>query len=223
MSAPVELAMEEAIRPGRYISEHASFPLSTSSNRSPRGSWSSSARVCEFLVDTWCLGVKNALGPKPVERRKLPSFCADAFRSYPGEPVEVPLVLAQRIVFGAIGYARGLGFEPHADFAKAAKQPRFSQTPLPANLAEVGNRSSSVTSPAGGAGQGSDSSRSHAPAARSWPPRPDSTTRDNDTAGMPHLVHGCAVREVLLFYEPAASLLSRSCFPCLHADGVPVG
>jgi hypothetical protein len=29
----------------------------------------SSARVCEFLVDTWCLGVKNALGPKSVERR----------------------------------------------------------------------------------------------------------------------------------------------------------
>src|SRR5258707_408716 len=80
----------------------------------------SSVRVCEFLVDTWCLGVKNALGPKPVERRKLPSFCADAFRSYPGAPVEVPLVLAQRIVFGAVGYARGLGFEPHADFAKAA-------------------------------------------------------------------------------------------------------
>ena len=80
----------------------------------------SSVRVCEFLVDTWCLGVKNALGPKPAERRKLPSFCADAFRSYPGAPVEVPLVLAQRIVFGAVGYARGLGFEPHADFAKAA-------------------------------------------------------------------------------------------------------
>ena len=34
----------------------------------------SSVRVCEFLVDTWCLGVKNAPGPKPVERRKLPSF-----------------------------------------------------------------------------------------------------------------------------------------------------
>jgi hypothetical protein len=76
--------------------------------------------VCEFLVDTWRLGVKNALGPKPVERRKLPSFCADAFRSYPGAPVEVPLVLVHQIVFGAIRYARGLGFEPHADFAKAA-------------------------------------------------------------------------------------------------------
>jgi hypothetical protein len=81
----------------------------------------SSARVCEFLVDTWCLGVKNALGPKSLERRKLPSFCADAFRSYPGEPVGVPLVLAQRIAFGAVEYARGLGFEPHADFAKAAE------------------------------------------------------------------------------------------------------
>jgi len=80
----------------------------------------SSVRVCEFLVDTWCLGVKNALGPKPIERRKLPSVCADAFRSYPGAPLEVPLVLAQRIVLGGIGYARGLGFEPHADFAKAA-------------------------------------------------------------------------------------------------------
>jgi hypothetical protein len=80
----------------------------------------SSAVVCEFLVDTWCLGVKNALGPKTVNRMKLPSFCADAFGSYPGPPVKMPLVLAQRIVFGAIGYARGLGFEPHADFAKAA-------------------------------------------------------------------------------------------------------
>ena len=80
----------------------------------------SSAVVCEFLVDTWCLGVKNALGPKTVNRMKLPSFCADAFGSYPGPPVKVPLVLAQRIVFGAIGYARGLGFEPHADFANAA-------------------------------------------------------------------------------------------------------
>ena len=81
---------------------------------------SSSALVCKFLVDTWCLGVKNALGPKPVERRKLPSFRADAFRGYPGTPVQVPLVLAQQIVFGAVGYARGLGFEAHADFAKAA-------------------------------------------------------------------------------------------------------
>jgi hypothetical protein len=81
-----------------------------------------SARVREYLVDTSCLGVKDALGPKPVERRKLPSLCADAFHCYPGTPVQVPLVLAQQIVFGAVAYARRLGFEPHADFARAAGQ-----------------------------------------------------------------------------------------------------
>jgi hypothetical protein len=30
------------------------------------------------------------------------------------------MVLTRQIVFGAVGYARGLGFKPHADFAKAA-------------------------------------------------------------------------------------------------------
>jgi hypothetical protein len=79
----------------------------------------SSVRVCDYLVDTWCLGVKNADGPRSIERRRLPSFRANVFRSYPGAPVEVPLALAQQIVFGAAEYARGLGFEPHADFAKA--------------------------------------------------------------------------------------------------------
>lgn len=34
--------------------------------------------------------------------------------------MRVPLELAQQIVYGAIAYARGLGFEPHADFARAA-------------------------------------------------------------------------------------------------------
>ncbi|HSZ40195.1 MAG TPA: hypothetical protein VK817_09570 [Trebonia sp.] len=31
-----------------------------------------------------------------------------------------PLDLARQVVFGAVDYARGLGFEPHADFAKCA-------------------------------------------------------------------------------------------------------
>ncbi len=38
MSDPIEVVMEEALRPGRYVSEHASFSLSTSSNRPPHGS-----------------------------------------------------------------------------------------------------------------------------------------------------------------------------------------
>ncbi len=75
---------------------------------------------CIYLVDTWCLGVKDAVGPKQMKRHKLPEFLATFYRSYPGQPVAVPLSLAQHVVLGAVGYARGLGFEPHEDFAKTA-------------------------------------------------------------------------------------------------------
>ena len=34
--------------------------------------------------------------------------------------MQVPLELGRQIVYGAIGYARELGFEPHADFGRAA-------------------------------------------------------------------------------------------------------
>jgi hypothetical protein len=34
--------------------------------------------------------------------------------------VQVPLELGRQIVYGAIGYARELGFEPHPDFGRAA-------------------------------------------------------------------------------------------------------
>jgi hypothetical protein len=80
----------------------------------------STVSVCGYLVDVWCLGVKNAIGPKTVQRRKLPSFIDDYYRAVAVTPVAAPLDLARQAVFGAVEYARGLGFEPHPDFAKAA-------------------------------------------------------------------------------------------------------
>ena len=80
----------------------------------------SSVLACGYLVDTWCLGVKNAMGPKSMERRKLPAFLNGFFSAYEGPPVEVTLSLARQVVFGAVDYARRLGFEPHEDFARAA-------------------------------------------------------------------------------------------------------
>ena len=77
----------------------------------------SSVSVCGYLVDVWCLGVKNALGPKSVDRRKLPGYTDWYFRSYDQPPLAAPIDLARHLVFGAIGYARELGFEPHPDFA----------------------------------------------------------------------------------------------------------
>ena len=80
----------------------------------------SGVSVCGYLVDAWCLGVKNATGPKTMERRKLPDFVSTFFRTFSRPPVSAPLDLARHVVFGAVDYARGLGFEPHPDFAKCA-------------------------------------------------------------------------------------------------------
>lgn len=78
--------------------------------------------VCGYLVDVYCLGVKNALGPKVMNERELPTFHDSFFAGIQnGEPpLEVPLDLARHLVWGAVDYARALGFEPHADFAAAA-------------------------------------------------------------------------------------------------------
>ena len=74
--------------------------------------------VCGYLVDTYCLGVKNALGPMVMGDRELPDFRRIFFQSM--ESVGAPDGLAPHLVFGAVDYARSLGFEPHPDFAAAA-------------------------------------------------------------------------------------------------------
>jgi hypothetical protein len=80
----------------------------------------SKVSACSYLVDVYCLGVKNALGPHVLDRRKLPEFRFRMFRSYADPPLAAPLELAQQLVFGAAEYARGLGFEPHPDFEACA-------------------------------------------------------------------------------------------------------
>jgi hypothetical protein len=69
--------------------------------------------ACGYLVDAYCLGVKNALGPELMDERDLRGFVRRYFSTYHGDPVEAPIDLAREIVFGSVRYARGLGFEPH--------------------------------------------------------------------------------------------------------------
>jgi hypothetical protein len=76
--------------------------------------------VCFYLVDTWCLGLKDAAGPRSMDRRRLGGFIQQIFSAWDEPAVQVPLELGRQIVYGAIGYARKLGFEPHADFGRAA-------------------------------------------------------------------------------------------------------
>jgi hypothetical protein len=75
--------------------------------------------VCGYLVDTFCLGVKDALGPARLRRRQLPMFVRAYFAAFPAEPLTAPIDLAQHIVHGAVAFAAGLGFEPHPDFTAA--------------------------------------------------------------------------------------------------------
>jgi len=80
--------------------------------------------VCGYLLDTFCLGVKNALGPRQMNERDLPSFQDLFFGDIEAgrPPLDIPLDLARHLVFGSVDYARTLGFEPHPDFAAAAGQ-----------------------------------------------------------------------------------------------------
>jgi hypothetical protein len=75
---------------------------------------------CGYLVDVYCLGVKNALGPRRLDRRNLPAFLADFFSAYDAPPLAAQAELARDLVFGAVEYARALGFEPHPDFEACA-------------------------------------------------------------------------------------------------------
>jgi hypothetical protein len=75
--------------------------------------------VCSYLVDAWCLGVKNAIGPKRVGRRELEALRRQCYAPWRSSGIPIPLELAQHLVLGAVEFARRLGFEPHRDFKRA--------------------------------------------------------------------------------------------------------
>jgi len=77
--------------------------------------------VCGFLVDVYCLGVKNAIGPLTMGVGSVDTYRRAYFQAYDSPGVPIPVELAQQLVHGAVAYARELGFEPHADFAAAAQ------------------------------------------------------------------------------------------------------
>lgn len=80
----------------------------------------SRSRVCVYLVDTFFLGVKNVIGPETVSNNRLTKLRHSVFAGYDELAMSAPLELAQHLVFGAVEFARGLGSEPHPDFAAAA-------------------------------------------------------------------------------------------------------
>ena len=82
--------------------------------------------VCGYLVDTFCLGVKNTLGPELMNERDLPGFLHMFFTSFEavGQPLAVPLELGRHLVWGAVDHARRLDFQPAPDFRDTRRPPR---------------------------------------------------------------------------------------------------
>ncbi len=98
----------------------------------------SRATVCGFLIDVYCLGVKNAIGPVSMSAGSIDAYCGQFFGVFDAPPLVAPLELAQHLVHGAVAYARGLGFEPHPDFAPAAPYLGTPTTPTPIRFGRDG-------------------------------------------------------------------------------------
>jgi hypothetical protein len=73
-----------------------------------------------FMVDYWCLGAKSALPSRRVDLMEHNFLKNTLFGPYGGAQ-PITLEQAQSIVYGAIEYARKLGFEPHPDAIEALK------------------------------------------------------------------------------------------------------
>jgi hypothetical protein len=75
--------------------------------------------VCSYLLDVWCLGVKDTIPPRTLDTREFNEFAELLFKPFGGKPQQVPLEVAQGVIFSAYEYAQSLGFEPHKDFEKS--------------------------------------------------------------------------------------------------------
>ena len=77
--------------------------------------------VCSYMVDYWCLGLKDTIGERKMDNVEYRQFLEMIYQGYPEGYQEISLEQAQAIVYGAIDYASELGFKPHRDFQKTQK------------------------------------------------------------------------------------------------------
>lgn len=75
--------------------------------------------VASYLVDYWCLGVKDAFSPRKLNRQKYEDLVEKAYAPFKEATRKITLEEAQAIIFGAVEYASQLGLKPHRDFAAA--------------------------------------------------------------------------------------------------------
>ncbi|MEG3436912.1 DNA-binding response regulator [Pannus brasiliensis CCIBt3594] len=74
--------------------------------------------LCSFLVDYWCLGVKETIGPRKVDRLEIEFMIEQCSSGFEQKFREIGLEQARGIVYSAVEYAAGLGLQPARDFEK---------------------------------------------------------------------------------------------------------
>lgn len=78
-----------------------------------------SADIGFFLVDVWCLGVKDAFSDAAVPESELEAYIAERLPESGSERIHP--ACAKKLIEGAIAYAERLGIAPHRDFRKARR------------------------------------------------------------------------------------------------------
>ena len=76
--------------------------------------------ICAFLVDVYCLGVKDTLGPETANAGSLHTRLRYLYQAFDRTPLEIGLDQARAEVLGAVAYAHALGFAPAPGFADLA-------------------------------------------------------------------------------------------------------
>lgn len=71
-----------------------------------------------FLVDLWCLGVKDAYAEE-VTRAEMDALLDEQIPAAEREAIEP--ACAKKLIEGAVAYAQSFGFLPHREFRKARK------------------------------------------------------------------------------------------------------
>ncbi|MCU0543935.1 MAG: DNA-binding response regulator [Oscillatoriaceae cyanobacterium Prado104] len=72
-----------------------------------------------YLIDYWCLGVKDTIPPRNCNDSQYKNLVENSYSPFGQQYEEISLEQAQALVWGAVAYAKTLGFEPHRDFEQS--------------------------------------------------------------------------------------------------------
>ena len=81
----------------------------------------SKVTVCGLLVDVYCLGIKDVVPARTIGEGSLDAHRRSYYSAFDLPPRSIGADQAQAIVYGAVAYARELGFEPAEGFDEAAQ------------------------------------------------------------------------------------------------------